>query len=153
MSKSDYGRRLLWHGIFLFLLGLVVGFTVSVVKNPRMGLSAHLEGVMNGIFLAVLGLAWEKVNLSERTCGILFWLALYGTYVNWATTFFAALFGTSRSTPIAGAGFAGQAWQENLVTIGLMSLAVAIVTTCELVLWGLRRRQEVSEQGTKNVVK
>ncbi len=140
MNKSDYGRRLLWHGFFLFLLGLIVGFTVPAVKNPRMGLSAHLEGVMNGTFLVVLGLAWERMNLSERARGILFWLALYGTYVNGASTFLAALFGTSRSTPIAGAGFAGQAWQENLVDFGLMSLAVAIVTTCVLALWGLRRR-------------
>lgn len=53
MGRSDYGRRLLWHGLFLFLLGLLTGLVVPMFQNPRMGLSAHLEGVMNGIFLAV----------------------------------------------------------------------------------------------------
>lgn len=139
MPKADYGHRLLWHGFFLFLLGLAAGFAVPAVTNPRMGLSAHLEGVMNGLFLVILGLVWERFTLSERMGVVLFWLALYGTYVNWASTLLAAVFGTSRSTPIAGAGFAGQPWQENLVDFGLISLSFAIVAACVLALWGLRR--------------
>jgi hydroxylaminobenzene mutase len=43
-------RRLLWHGMLLFLLGLLTGFVEQKFNNPRMGLAAHLEGVMNGIF-------------------------------------------------------------------------------------------------------
>jgi len=140
MGNSAYGRRLLFHGVLLFLLGLFVGFAVPAFRNPRMGLSAHVEGVLNGMFLAVLGLAWDRVNLKERARTALFWLALYGTYVNWATISLAAVFGTSRTTPIAGAGFGGQAWQENLVDFGLYSLSLAIVATCLLTLWGLRRR-------------
>ena len=58
MHKTEFGHRLLWHGLFLFLLGLLSGFAVPAVTNPRMGVSAHLEGVMNGVFLSVLGLAW-----------------------------------------------------------------------------------------------
>jgi hydroxylaminobenzene mutase len=135
-----YGRRLLWHGFLLFLFGLLSGFAVPALRNPRMGLSAHLEGVMNGIFLAVLGLAWERFVLSNRAETLLFWLALYGTYVNWATTLLAALFGTSRSTPIAGAGYTGQVWQENLVDFGLISLSLAIVAAIVLALCGLRQR-------------
>jgi hydroxylaminobenzene mutase len=45
----------MWHGMFLFLLGLVTGMLETRFTNMRMGLSAHLEGVMNGIFLVVLG--------------------------------------------------------------------------------------------------
>ena len=71
---------------------------------------------------------------------MLFWLALYATYVNWASTLLSAIFGTSRMTPIAGAGFAGLAWQENLVAFGLISLSLAIVAVCMLALWGLRRK-------------
>lgn len=138
-TKSDYSRRLLWHGVFLFLLGLLAGFAVPVLRNPRMGLSAHLEGVINGILLGVLGLAWHRFSLSTRARSTLFWLALYGTYVNWASTLLAALFGTSRRTPIAGAGFAAEPWQENLVDLGLISLSVAMVAVCLLALWGLRK--------------
>lgn len=140
-SKSDHSQRLLWHGLFLFLLGLLSGFAVPALRNPRMGLSAHLEGVMNGIFLAVLALGWHRFTLSARARATLFWLALYGTYVNWGSTLLAALFGTSGRTPIAGAGFSGQPWQESLVGFGLISLSVAIVAACLLALWGLRKGQ------------
>jgi hydroxylaminobenzene mutase len=50
-------RRLMWHGMFLFLLGLLTGFAETKFANVRMGLAAHLEGVMNGIFLLALGAA------------------------------------------------------------------------------------------------
>lgn len=139
-NKSDHSRRLLWHGFLLFLLGLFSGFLVPALRNPRMGVSAHLEGVMNGVFLVVLGLAWNRFTLTARAQIALFWLALYGTYVNWASTLLAALFGTSRRTPIAGAGFTGQGWQENLVDFGLISLSIAIVGACLLALRGLRHR-------------
>ena len=138
MSTPDYGQRLLRYGFFLFGLGLLTGFMIPALHNPRMGLSAHLEGVMNGIFLVVLGLAWHRFVLPARARFALFGLALYGTYVNWATTVLAALFGTSRHTPIAGAGFAGWPWQEALVDFGLFSLSVAVVAACALALWGLR---------------
>lgn len=39
----------------LFLPGLLTGFFESRFTNMRMGLAAHLEGVMNGIFLVALG--------------------------------------------------------------------------------------------------
>ena len=60
---EDTQRRLIWHGTFLFLLGLITGFAESSFANVRMGLAAHLEGVMNGIFLVAFGSAWAKVRL------------------------------------------------------------------------------------------
>ena len=131
-------RRLIWHGVFLFFLGLVVGLIIPLLENPRMGLSAHMEGILNGLFLLVLGLIWNRIRLSKRVQSILFWLALYGTYMNLASTLLAAVFGHSRSTPIAGAGFQGEPWQENLVDFGLFSLTAAMLVVCIIVLWGLR---------------
>ena len=37
-------RRLMWHGMFLFLIGLITGFAEGHFVNVRMGLAAHLEG-------------------------------------------------------------------------------------------------------------
>ncbi len=62
--KSDTQQKLLLAGAILFLLGLLSGFVVPFVKNPRMGLSSHLEGVMNGIFLLLVGLLWDRLVLS-----------------------------------------------------------------------------------------
>ena len=56
-SVGDSKRRLIWHGMFLFLLGLLTGFVEQQFNNPRMGLAAHLEGVMNETFLIALGAA------------------------------------------------------------------------------------------------
>jgi hydroxylaminobenzene mutase len=43
-------------GVALFFLGLVSGVLIPAVKNPRMGLTSHLEGTQNGMMLIFLGL-------------------------------------------------------------------------------------------------
>src|ERR1051326_1033577 len=136
----DQNRRLIWHGIFLFLLGLLTGFLEQEFVNPRMGLAAHLEGVMNGTFLIALGAVWLEVKLRPRLKVATFWIALYGAYVNWATTALAAAFGTAALSPITGAGHNGQPWQESIITALFMSVGITTVLSAILVLWGLRRR-------------
>jgi hydroxylaminobenzene mutase len=131
-------RRLMWHGMFLFLLGLLTGFAEPHFINMRMGLAAHLEGVLNGIFLVALGAAWAAVRLSPKTQAAAFWTALYGTYANWFFTTLAAILGTASLSPITGAGHAGLPWQESIVTVGFLSVGVAIMGCAVLVLWGLR---------------
>ena len=59
-------RRLMWHGMFLFLLGLITGFAEQHFANIRMGLAAHLEGVMNGTFLLALGALAGKCVCREQ---------------------------------------------------------------------------------------
>lgn len=137
---DDSKRRLLWHGMFLFLLGLVTGLVESQFANPRMGLAAHLEGIMNGILLVALGAIWAEVRLSSTLKAVAYWTALYGTYANWAVTTLAAILGTGAMTPIAAAGRSAQAWREGLVTAGFISVGLAIIAAAVLVLWGLRRR-------------
>jgi hydroxylaminobenzene mutase len=132
-------RRLLWYGMLLFLFGLLTGFVEQQFANPRMGLAAHLEGVMNGTFLIALGAIWTNVRLSPRLEAAAYWSALYGTYVNWAVTTLAAVFGTAAMSPITGLGHTGQPWQEGVVTAGFTSVGIAIVVSALLVLWGLRR--------------
>lgn len=136
---EDGKRRLLWHGMFLFLLGLLTGFVERAFANPRMGLAAHLEGVMNGIFLVALGAIWAEVRLSARLKAAAYWSALYGTYANWAFTTLAAVFGTAALSPITGAGHSGQPWQEGVVTLGFLSVGIVVVVCSMLVLGGLRR--------------
>jgi hydroxylaminobenzene mutase len=131
-------RRLMWHGMFLFFLGLVTGFAEQRFANTRMGLAAHLEGVMNGIFLLALGSAWSDVKLSGAMKSSAYWMALYGTYVNWLMTTLAAVFGTGAMSPITAPGYKGQPWQESLITIGFISVGLVITLFALLVLWGLR---------------
>lgn len=135
---DDTNRRVMWHGMFLFLLGLLTGFAEPRFANMRMGLAAHLEGVMNGTFLIALGAIWNHIRLSPRTKTIAFWSALFSTYANWLVTTLAAIFGTAALSPITAAGHTGQPWQETLVTAGFMAVGVVVVAFSLLVLWGLR---------------
>jgi hydroxylaminobenzene mutase len=137
---KDANRRLMFHGMFLFLLGLLTGFAEQHFANVRMGLAAHLEGLMNGIFLLALGAIWTHVRLSTTATTIAFWSVLYGTYLNWFMTVLAAIFGTAALSPITGAGHSGQPWQETLVTVGFMSVGIAIAMASALVLWGVRKQ-------------
>jgi hydroxylaminobenzene mutase len=137
MMKTT-NRQLMWHGMFLFLLGLLTGLAEQQFTNMRMGVSAHLEGVTNGTFLVALGAIWTEVRLQSAAKSIAYWTALYGTYMNWLTTTLAAVFGTAANNPIAAAGYSGQPWQENLVAAGFLTVALAIIAASALILWGLR---------------
>lgn len=139
-TMGDSRRKLIWHGMFLFLLGLLTGFVETKFVNPRMALAAHLEGVMNGTFLVALGAVWMEVRLPLKLKAAAYWSALYGAYINWATTALAGALGTGALSPITGAGHSAQPWQETLVTALFMSVGLAIVGSSILVLWGLRRK-------------
>jgi len=128
----------MWHGMLLFLLGLITGLLEQRFTNVRMGLAAHLEGVMNGILLLALGAIWTEVRLFHPAKVTAYWAALYGTYANWLVTSIAAAFGTAASSPITSAGHSGQPWQESFVAVGFITVSVAIIATSILVLWGLR---------------
>jgi (hydroxyamino)benzene mutase len=130
------GRRLLRYGIVLFLLGLATGRLVQSLPLPRMGLSSHLQGVMNGTFLVVLGLVWPHLRLHALLLRAAYWLALMGTYLNWAVTLAAAAWGGGW-LPLAAGGHPGRPHELTLL-VGLLALDVAMFASCFLVLWGLR---------------
>jgi (hydroxyamino)benzene mutase len=126
----DIRRRLVRHGLLLFLLGLITGFAVPVMTNPRAGLAGHLEGVMNGMFLVIVGLAWSELSLSNRVGQIVSWLALVGAYANWAATTASGVLGTSRGTPIAGAGFHASPMAEHAVYALLVMVGLTTLVAC-----------------------
>jgi hydroxylaminobenzene mutase len=138
MQQSDSALRLCRHGALLFVMGLVTGALVQMLTNSRMGLSAHMAGVQNGMVLLIFGLVWQRLQLSERALRIAEASAIASLYAIWAALFLAAAFGTSRVTPIAGAGFQGAAWQEGLVAVLLYAGSAGILLAAGLVFWGLR---------------
>ncbi|HXX30125.1 MAG TPA: hypothetical protein VEJ89_05355 [Myxococcaceae bacterium] len=137
----DIRRRLLRAGLLLFLLGLISGFLVPAMLNPRAGLAAHLEGVMNGTFLVVVGLAWPELRLSERAGRVVCALLLFGTYANWVATTVSAVLGTSKGTPIAGAGFRAAPVAETLVFATLVLVGLSMAAACLGLVVGAWRRK------------
>ena len=132
-------RKLLIYGLALLLIGLLTGLAVPAFTNPRLGLAAHIGGVLSGMLLVVLAVAWERIGLKRGetlACRLLF----FSMYSIWGANVVGGVFGTSLATPIAGAGFEGEPWQENLVLVWLTLAAVAaLVAVAQLLVAAVRR--------------
>jgi hydroxylaminobenzene mutase len=137
--KQRLSRRLIRLGILLFLLGLLSGLLIPFLANPRMGLSSHVEGVMSGMLLIIIGLIWPMLRLGGGAMKVTSWLLIYGTYVNWANPLLAAAWAAGGSMmPMASKGLKGTPLQELLINILAVSLALALLTGISHGLWGLR---------------
>jgi len=136
--KKWHSDRLLFLGVLLFLFGLLIGLFIPMMINPRMGLAAHLEGVMNGVFLVVLGLIWHKLVLNDRWLSAAFWLTTYGSFANFVAVTIAAITGAGKMMPIAG-GKEAASGVEGFISFLLISLALAMISVCIIVMAGLFR--------------
>ena len=137
---DDNKRRLIWHGMFLFLLGLLIGFLEQKFVNPRMGLAAHLEGVMNGTFLIALGAVWAEVKLRPGLKLATFWIALYGAYVNWVAMRWLPRLAQRRFPRSREPGTTLRPGRKDSSAALFMSVGITTVLSAILVLLGLRRR-------------
>lgn len=133
------GHRLLQFGVSLFLFALFAGLAVPRFSVPRLGLSVHLLGIMQGIFLMVTGLLWPRLKLQRVMSRAAFCLIIYGCFAAWTSNVLAAVWGAGNSMlPLAAGPARGSALQAAAITIGLRSAAVSLILAVILVLWGLR---------------
>ena len=137
MLGSSLPKMLLIHGTVLFILGLLNGLPMQRFKNPRMGLSAHLAAMQNGMVLWAFGLIWPHSTLGPMAQTWVASTAIAAMYAIWLTLLLAAMLGTSRSTPIAGVGHAASPQKEFVVTVLLASGSMAIIVATLGLLWGL----------------
>jgi hydroxylaminobenzene mutase len=142
---QHYAPRLLFFGVLLFLFGLIIGLFIPMMANPRMGLSAHLEGTMNGMFMVLLGLIWNKLALKDKWLTTIFWLTIYGSFANFVAVTIAAITGAGKMMPMAG-GKEGTQPMEALISFLLVSLALAMITVCALVLTGLYKQMKQTSE-------
>ena len=143
MDTSDgslrQGHRLLQAGVLLFLFALFVGLVVPHFSAPRLGLSAHLLGIMQGIFLMVAGLLWPKLELPRAMSRVGPWLAIYGCFAAWTANVLAGVWAAGNSMlPMAAGQAHGSVLQEGIITVSLRTAAVSLIAVAILILWGLR---------------
>lgn len=140
MSTDDQRRNLINAGLLLFLLALLFGVAMELpwLGNQRMGLTAHLFGLMGGLFLLALGSVWREQSLSPRLAAAAFLLVIYSNYANFFTAILAAAFGTDTPlvTPLAGSKHPAAPWKEAAVYLGLASGVPTGLAGTALVLWG-----------------
>ncbi len=140
--KESLSLSLVRHGVILLFMGLLTGLLIPHVKNPHMGLSAHLEGMMAGMMLLLMGgVVWRRLVLSDNYSNLVFWLLLYASYTTWAYTLLGAILGTSKMTPLAGAGYAAPGWQETLVAVLLVSEVLSVLAAFPILIYGLNGKK------------
>src|SRR5690242_19132114 len=132
---------LCFMGALLFMLGLLTGFGIPAFRSPRIGLSAHLAAIESGLALIAFGLLLPHLTFSAGWAGAIahaLWMSLY---LLWIGLLFAALYGTGKALPIAGAGLAAMPWQENtariLIAIGSLASAGAVAALLSQWRWNV----------------
>ena len=133
------GHRLLQVGSLLFLLALLVGLAVPRFAVPRLGLSTHLLGLMQGTFLMVLGLVWPRLKLSGAQSRVAFVLAVYGCLAAWLANLLGAVWAAGNAMlPLAAGAARGSEFQEMVIRVLLVSAALSLIVALTLTVWGLR---------------
>ena len=133
--------------MLVFLIALLVGLAVPHFAVPRLGLSAHLIGIMQGLFLMVSGLLWPKLQLTRTMARSAFWLAVYGCFAAWTANVLAAVWGAGNATLTIAAGAArGSTLQEGIIAIVLRTAAVSLIAAAIMMLWGLRTYVDKSDK-------
>lgn len=139
--KQISSHRLTFSGVLLMLFGLITGLAVPKLSNPRMGLASHVEGMMSGMLLALLGLIWPKLKLGEKAMNAVCILSIYGAYANWANPLLAAAWDAGGTMmPGASKGKKGTNTQETVISVLAVSMVLTLLTAVSVILWGLRRK-------------
>jgi hydroxylaminobenzene mutase len=141
MDLKKIEHQLIKNGVILFLIGLITGLSIQVLNNPRMGLAAHIEAIMNGFLLIIMGgIVWKRLSFGPKAEKVARYFMIYSAYANWVFIMLAAIFGTSRMTPLAGMGYTGAEWQEAIVSVGLATVSVTILVSAVIILIALKKR-------------
>lgn len=133
--------------MLVFLIALLVGLAVPKFAVPHLGLSAHLIGIMQDLFLMVSGLLWPKLQLTRAMARGAFWPAVYGCFAASTANVLAVVWGAGNSMLTIAAGVArGSTLQEGIIAIVLRTAAVSLIAAAILILWGLRTFVDKSDK-------
>jgi hypothetical protein len=142
-SLKDADARLLaGAGVILLAASLINGFLIAAMPLQRLGLSAHLMGLMGSIALIGLSAGWSVLGLSRPISRVAAIAAVYGFCGGWFVYFFAAATGTGGMFPIASGQTRGDSLLEAITTGGLLSVAMALFTWCGIALRGLSQMRK-----------
>lgn len=136
-------NRLVLRGLQLFFLALLTGLLLVAsppwVANPRGVLAGHLEGAMNGMFLMLVGLFYNRLSLSPVQSRICRGALLYSVFANWFFSTLSGILGAGDATPLAAAGHHASPVVEQIVLLALVSVAITMLVAVVLLLLGLRK--------------
>ncbi|MEI7526247.1 MAG: hypothetical protein WCJ95_18015 [Mariniphaga sp.] len=142
-SSTSEARQILLHGGIMTLLSLLSGFTTFFALAPRIALSSHTVGLLQGAMLIAIAGAWHLLNAPPKTLKILKYTLLVGFYANWISTQLSALWSAGRSTyPINGKDMpeGAASWQDLTVSV-LGFLSVLILVSAVLIILAAQNKE------------
>ncbi len=113
-------------GVLLFTTGLFLGFILAKMRNPRLGLSAHLTAVQTGAMLIALALFWQYLEVPAAWAAFLIYAVIVSSYVLTAGIALSGIFGASKALPIAGAGHSASKSRETIVALLIYSSSLVM---------------------------
>jgi hypothetical protein len=138
MFQRD-SRALGFHAAVIILLGMIAGipFGAYIVEGAaedvvRGWRTAHLLGLLNGLFMIAVASMWARIGLSARLTSALWWCLVLGGYANTIAPLLAAIAGHRGLEP-AGPGM-------NWVIFGMYQIAFLLFPAGVLFAIGLARR-------------
>jgi (hydroxyamino)benzene mutase len=136
--KARHGRRLVQAGAMLLLLSVLLGFIVPGFALPRVAVSAHLVGLLQGLLLLTTGQLWGRLRLTRLLSSAASGLSIGGAYGAWSANVLAAAWGAGGELlRQAASGARGTEFQELALTILLRGSGVAIAISWALISFGL----------------
>ena len=134
-------RRLSASGAWLFAVGMVTGLWAAAVLTervtvglPRLALAAHLNALLGGMWLVLVGATLDMLHYGETGRRRLSWVVIVPAWANWSVTLVASVLG------VTGLQYTHDT-ANNAVAALLHSLGVlpSRVGACAWA-WGLARR-------------
>jgi hydroxylaminobenzene mutase len=130
---------LLRFGVVLVLFALLIGLGIPALAVPRLGVAAHVNGVVGGVSLIVLGLLWPHLQLGSRALAAAFWLAVYSFFVATIMPLLGGAWAAGATMlPLAAGTAHGTPFQEAIISAGLITAGVCVFVLFVLLFLGLR---------------
>ncbi len=117
-------------GFVLFTLGLLLGAALPKMRNPRMGLSAHLTAVQTGPALIAFAMFWQYLSVPKSWTPLLTSALVLSSFVLVIGITLAGFTGASEALPIAGKGYQATRSKERLVSLLVRGSSIVMVLSC-----------------------
>ena len=141
MDIDPLRRRLAASGAWLFAVGMVTGLWAAAVLTdrvavglPRLALAAHLNALLGGMWLVLVGTTLDMLHYGEIGRRRLAWVVIVPAWANWSVTLVASVLGVT-----------GLQYSHDTANNAVAALLHSLVVLPSLVgafawAWGLRRR-------------
>ncbi|HLI80507.1 MAG TPA: hypothetical protein VKV03_11025 [Candidatus Binataceae bacterium] len=135
--RKDFGQRMIFYGMLLFLIGLLMGATILFAKNPITAIAGHVGALLTATFMIAVGAIWDRFSLSPRAAAAALWTLVYSGYANAIGVTLAAFWGAGQALPIAAAGNHASPIEEGIVSFFLVTGVPTVLASVAILLWGL----------------